>query len=70
MALTDPKDLVINETYRIIDGHGEDEIGLCKNIRLSEFGLKWGQIATPVGEFWTRWECLEHVSIKSSGDDS
>jgi hypothetical protein len=61
MALSTPDDLVEGRSYRIVNGPGEGEQGRCEAVNTSNFGLKWGQIKTPTGSYWTRWQLLEAV---------
>lgn len=60
-VLSDPESLVVERTYRILKGWGEGQIGDCLAVRESAFGDKWGEIRTPVGTYWTRWQLLELV---------
>jgi hypothetical protein len=58
-ALESFHDLVEGRRYRIISGFGEGEVGICRSITNSAFGLAWGQIETPVRTRSVRWNLLE-----------
>jgi hypothetical protein len=58
MSLTREDELVIGQEYRIISGFGKDEVGVCRDVRSSDFGYVWGQIETPAETRWVRQNLL------------
>jgi hypothetical protein len=56
--LANERELVEGREYRIIEGFGQGEIGVCKSIDRSDFGMVWGEIETPLVTHKVRWNLL------------
>ena len=54
-------DIQVGKIYKIIDGDGVREVGVCEDKRESGFGFKWGLVAG----HWKLSDQLEEVDPNS-----